>query len=48
MSRYDFLGTMEVILSNIWIDFNLTQFNFQVNFSHALAEQMATYDFLRG
>ena len=28
MSRYDFLGTMKVILSNIWIDFNLTQFHF--------------------
>ena len=32
MSRYDFLGTMEVILSNIWIDFNLTQFQFWSTF----------------
>ena len=44
MGRYDFLGNMEVILSNIWIDFNLTQFHFWSTFS--LAQIMTTYDFL--
>ena len=56
------LGTMEVILSNIWInftfgniftllskiwtDFSLIHFQLLVNFSHALAYIMTTYDFL--
>ena len=29
---YDFMGTMEVILSDIWKDFNLTQFHFWSTF----------------
>ena len=37
---------MEVILSNIWIDFNLPNLYLQVNFSHELAQLMTIYDFL--
>ena len=37
---------MEMILSNIWIDFNLTQFHFSQLFSHELAYIMTTYDIL--
>ena len=43
MSRYDFQGTMEVILSNIWVD----PISLLVNFSHELAQIMTTYDFYR-
>ena len=39
MSRYDFVGTMEVILS-------LTQFITSGQLSHELAQLMTTYDFL--
>ena len=32
VTKYDFLRTREVILSNVWTDFNLTQFYFWSNF----------------
>ena len=32
MNICDFLGTMEVILRNIWMDFNLNQFHFWSTF----------------
>ena len=46
MTTYDFLLAKQVILSNIWTDFNLTQFRFWSTFDMNLAHIMITYDFL--
>ena len=46
MTRFDFLWTRRVILSNVWTDSQLDLISLSVNFSCELEQIMNWYDFL--